>query len=110
MVDLFLYNNPNVILPLETRLAINRFGIGRNQKKWHYREKRAGRKVKERCARHNKDRHELIPLISRRHYAQKNRSPVLIGFQNVRLQNNEVEDVVELIQNYEVDVLFMAET
>ena len=23
MVDLFLYNNPNVILPLETRLTIN---------------------------------------------------------------------------------------
>ena len=33
MVDLFLYSNPNVILPLETRLAINRLGIGRNQKK-----------------------------------------------------------------------------
>ena len=55
MVDLFLYNNPNVILPLETRLAINRLGTGKNQKKWHYREKRAGRKVKERCAKHNKD-------------------------------------------------------
>ena len=34
MVDFFFYNNPNVILPLETRLAINRLGIGRNQKFW----------------------------------------------------------------------------
>ena len=96
MVDLFLYNNPNVILPLETRLAINRLGIGRNQK-WHYRGKRAGRKVKERC---NKDRHELIPLLSRRHQAQKTGSPFSIGFQNVRSLNNKVEDMVELIQNY----------
>ena len=110
MVDLFFYNNPNVILPLETRLAINRLGIGRNQKKWHYRGKRAGRKVKERCARHNKDRHELIPLVSRRHQAQKTGSPVLIGFQNVRSLNNKVEDVVELIQDYKMDVMFMAET
>ena len=97
MVDLFFYNNPNVILPLETRLAMNCLGIGRNQKKWHYRGKRAGRKVKERCARHNKDRLELIPLVSRRHQAQKTGSPVLIGFQNLGSLNNEEEDVVELI-------------
>ena len=109
MVDLFFYNNPNVILPLETRLAINRLGICRNQM-WHYREKRAGRKVKERCARHNKDRHELIPFVSRRHQAQKTGSSVLIGFQNVRSLNNKVEDVVELIQDYKMDVMFMAET
>ena len=96
MVDLFLYNNPNVILSLETRSATNCLGIGRNQK-WHYREKRAGGKVKERCARHNIDGHELIPLVSRRHQAQKTGSPVLIGFQNVRSLNNKVEDVVELI-------------
>ena len=99
-----------MILPLETRLAINRLGIGRNQKKWHYREKRAGRKVKERCARHNKDRHELIPFVSRRHQAQKTGSPVLIVFQNVRSLNNKLEDVVELIQDYKMDVMFMAET
>ena len=98
-----------MILPLKIRLAINRFGIGRNQK-WHYHRKRAGRKVKERCARHNKDRHELIPLVSRRHQAQKTGSPVLIGFQNVRSLNNKVEDVVELIQDYKMDVMFMAET
>ena len=110
MVDLFFYNNPNVILPLETRLAIDRFGIGRNQKKWHYRGKRAGRKVKERCARHNKDRHELIPLVSGRHQAQKTGSPVLIGFRNVNSLNNEVGDLVELIQDYKIDVMFMAET
>ena len=95
MVDLFLYNNPDVISPLKTRLAINRLGIGRNRKKWHYRRKRAGRKVGERCARHNEHRHELIPLVSRRHQAQKTGSPVLIGFQNVRSLNNEEEDVVE---------------
>ena len=110
MVDLFFYNNPNVILPLETRLAINRLGICRNQKKWHYRGKRAGRKVKERCARHNKDRHELISLVSRRHQVQKAGSPVLIGFQNARSLNNKVEDVVEIIQNYKMDVMFMGET
>ena len=110
MVDLFLYNNSNVILLLETRLAINRLGIGRNQKKWHYREKRAGRKVEERCAKHNKDCHELISLVSRRHQAQKTGSPVFIGFQNVRSLNNKVEDVVELIQDYKMDVVFMTET
>ena len=110
MVDLFFYNNPNVILPLETRLAINRLGIGRNQKKWHYRRKRADRKVKERCARHNQDRRELIPLVSRHHQAQKTGSPVLIGFQNAKTLNNKEEDLVELIQNYKIDVIFMAET
>ena len=99
-----------MILPLETRLAINRLGIGRNQKKWHYRGKKAGRKVKERCARHNKDRHELIPLVSRRHQAQKTGCSVLIGFQNGRSLNNKVEDVVELIQDYKMDVMFIAET
>ena len=110
MADSFLYNNPNVILPLEIRLAINRLRIGRNQKMWHYREKRAGRKVKESCTRHNKDRHELIQLVSRRHLAQKTGSPVLIGFQNVRSLNNKVEDVVKLIQDYKMHVVFMAET
>ena len=97
-------------MSLATLLAINRLGNGRNQKKWRYREKGAGRKVKERCARHNKDRHELIPLVSRRHQAQKTGSPVLIGFQNVRLLNNKVEEVVELIQDYKMDVMFMAKT
>ena len=110
MVDLFLYNNPNVILPLKTRLAINRLGLGRNQKKWHYQGKKAGRNVKERCAKHNKNRHELIPLVSRRHQAQKTGFPILIGFQNVRSLNNKVEDVVELIQDYKMNVMFMAET
>ena len=110
MIDLFLYHDLYVILPLETLLAINRLGIGRNQKKWHYRGKKAGRKVKERCAKHNKDRHELITLVSRRHQALKTGSPVLIGFQNVRSLNNKVEDVVELIQDYKMDVMFMAET
>ena len=110
MVDLFFYNNPNVILLLETRLAINRLGIDRNQKKWHYRGKRSGRKVKERCARDNKDCHELIPLVTRCHQAQKTGSPVLTRFQNVISLNNKVEDVVELIQDYEMDVMFMAET
>ena len=109
MVDLFFYNNPNVILPLETRLAINRFGIGRNQK-WHKQEKRSGGKVKERCAKHNKNRRELIPLVSRRHQGQKTGSPVLIWFQNVTLLINKVEDVVELSQDYKMDVMFMAET
>ena len=110
MVDLFFYNNPNVILPLETRLAINRLGTGRNHKKWHYHEKREGRKVKERCTRHNKDRHELIPLVSRRHQFKKNGSPILIGFRNVKSLNNEVENVVELIQDYKMSLMFMAET
>ena len=110
MVDLFSYNNPNVILLLKTRLAINLLGIGRNQKKWHYRGKRAGWKVKERCARHNKDRHELIPFVSKRHQAQRTGSPVLIGFQNVRSLNNKKEDVLELIQDYKMDVMFMTET
>ena len=67
-------------------------------------------KFKERCARHNKDRHELIPLVSRRHQTQKTGFPVLIGFQNVRSLNNKVEDVVELVQDYKMDVMFMAET
>ena len=58
--------------------------------------------MKERCARHNKDHHELIPLVSRRHQAQR--------FQNVRSLNNKVEDVVGLIQDYKMDVMFMAET
>ena len=88
---------------LETRLAVNRLVIGRNQKKWHYRGKRAGRKVKERCARHNKDRHEMILLVSRRHQAQKTGSLVLIVFQNVRSLNNKVEDVAKLIQDYKMD-------
>ena len=74
------------------------------------RRKRAGKKVKERCARHNKDRHELIPLVSRRHQVQKTGSPVLIGFLNVRSLNNKVEDMVELIQDYKMDMMFMAVT
>ena len=94
MVDLYLYNNPNVILPLEIRLAINRLEIDRTQKKWHYRRKRAGRKVKERCARHNKDHHKVIQLFSRRHQTQRTGSPVIIGFQKVRSSNNKVENVV----------------
>ena len=71
---------------------------------------RAGRKVEERCARHNKDPYELIPLFSRCHQAQKTGSPVLSWFQNVRSLNNKVENVLELSQDYEVDVSFMAET
>ena len=97
-------------MSLATLLAINRLGNGRNQKKWRYRGKGAGRKVKERCARHNKDRHEVILFVSRRHQAQKTGSPVLIGFQNVRLLNNKVEEMVELIQDYKMDVMFMAKT
>ena len=99
-----------MILPLETRLAINRLGIGSNQKQWHYRGKRAGRKVKERCASHNEDRHELIPRVPRRHRAQKTGYPVLIRFQNVRSLNIKVEDMVELIKDYRMEVMFMAET
>ena len=72
--------------------------------------KRAGRKVKEKCARYNKECLELIPLVSRRHQTQKPGFPGLIGFQNVRSLNNTVEDVVELIQDYKMDVMFMAET
>ena len=102
MVDLFLYNDPNVILPLGTRLAINRLGIGRNQKKWHYRGRKAGRKVKERCARHNKDRHELIPLVSRPQKTEKTGFPVLIGFQDVDSLKNKLEEVLELIQDHEM--------
>ena len=85
-----------MILPLETLLAINRLGIGGNQK-WHYRGKRAGRKVKERCARNNKYQHELIPVFSKRHQTQKTGSPVFIVFQNVSSLNNKV---LELIQNH----------
>ena len=99
MVNLFFLNNPNGVLPLETRLAINRLGMGRNQK-WHKRKRREGRKVKKKCARHNKDRYELIPLVSRRHQAQKTVSPVLIFFQNVRFLNNKMEDVVEITMKW----------
>ena len=67
-------------------------------------------KSRKKCARHNKDRHELIPLVSRRHQAQKTGSIVSIGFQNVRSLNNKVEEVVKLIQDYKMDVMFMAET
>ena len=72
--------------------------------------KRSGRKIKERCEKHIKNRHELIPLVSRRHQAQKTGSPVLIWFQNVRSLNKKVENVVELIQDYKMDMMFMAET
>ena len=33
-----------------------------------------------------------------------------MGFQNVRLPNNKVEDVIESIQDYKMYVMFMAET
>ena len=52
----------------------------------------------------------MTPLVSKRHLAQKLKSLVLNGFQNVRSLTNEVKEVVELIHDYEMDVMFMAET
>ena len=72
--------------------------------------KKAGRKVRKRCATHNENRHEQIPLVSRRHQAQKTGSPVLIGFQNVRSLKNKMKDVLELIEDHKINVMFMAET
>ena len=52
----------------------------------------------------------MIPLVSRRHQAQKKRSQVVIGFQNVKSLYDEVEDVSESIQDHKMNVMFMAET
>ena len=46
-------------------------------------------------ARHNEDRSEVMPLVSKCHQAQKTEYQVLIRFQNVRLFNNKREDVLE---------------
>ena len=72
--------------------------------------RRAGRKIKEKCARHSKNHHKRIPLVSRRHQAQQSGSPALSGFQKVRPLNNKVENVLELIRDYEMEVMVMAET
>ena len=50
----------------------------------------------------------ILPLETQ--LAQKTGSPVSIGLQNVRSLNNKVEDVVELIQDYKMDLMAMAET
>ena len=91
---IFLYNNPIVSLPLETRLAINLLGFGGSQKNWNNRGRKTGKKVKEGQGRsrkvkggqgrsrevkerHNQDRHDLIPLLSTPCFGECSQLPVL---------------------------------
>ena len=52
---------------------------------------------------------EVLALLSR-HQAQKSGSPGLIGFQNVRSLKNKMEKISEVIQDLQMDLMFMAET
>ena len=61
------------------------------------------------CFEHNENHYKQMSIFSRRHRSQQTGYLVLNGFQNVRLLNTKVEDVLKLIEDHERNLMFREE-